>query len=139
MNGTATHSTFVFGSQEDLEIAMRCDNSARFKARGRVPLFYMDELATEDALPVFMSAKDLRTEWNKKFPDKPLFNSRLSVRELSETFRAMIKPGGTDLSVRNIVFIPSPESVSQAQELRATQQKDGGQVYKLGEIILTSR
>jgi hypothetical protein len=86
--------------------------------------------------PVFFSTKDLRLEWNKQFPDQALLNNRIQVRELSETFRAMIKPGGTDESVRNILFVPSTESVGVAQSMRQKQQ---GEIYKMGQIVLTSK
>ena len=149
-NGKSFRSSYqVLPSAEGLEMALRLEksnNSMRYQQRGRVPLFYVNELLTVTNIsagagvpqtPAFFSTKDLRLEWNKQFPDQPLLNSRIRVRELSETFRAMIKPGGTDESVRNLIFVPAAESVQVAQSLRQ-KQKDG-EVYQMGNIILTSR
>jgi hypothetical protein len=96
--------------------------------------------------PAYFSTKDLRIAWNAKNAahgggggeqqqQQPLLlNSQIQVRELSETFRAMIKPGGTDESVRNLVFVPSSDSVQVAAKLRQAQV---GEVYKIGKIVLT--
>lgn len=108
----------------------------RYKQRGRVPLFYVDGFQLPDGTtPAYFSTKDLRTAWNARTPgEQPLLNSRIQVRELSETFRAMIKPGGSDESVRNLVFVPSSDSVKVAEKIR---QQQVGEVYKIGKIVLT--
>ena len=121
----------VIPSTEDLNAALRIENSQRYSERGRVPLFYVDGLTMleEGAAvnPVFFRVKDLIAEWQKQYPDKEV--PKIKVRELNETFRAMIRPGGKDTSVENLVFVPIPESVEKA--------KDSGKSYKLGEMILT--
>ena len=113
----------------------------RYKQRGRVPLFYVDGFVHDDGMtPVFFSTKDLRLAWNASEKNRdgknPILNSQIQVRELSETFRAMIKPGGTDESVKDLVFVPSAESTKTANELRQ-KQKGSGEVYKIGRIVLT--
>lgn len=103
-----------------------------------MPLFYVDGLTNIDGqAPVYFSTKDLRLAWQQQHVDKPLLNSRIRVRELSETFRAMIQPGGKDESVRNVVFVPSAESVQVAKQLTVAQKERGGDIYKLGRVILT--
>jgi hypothetical protein len=111
----------------------------RYRQRGRVPLFYVDGFQLPDGTtPAYFSTKDLRMAWNAarnpSSEPQPLLNSGIQVRELSETFRAMIKPGGNDESVRNLVFVPSSDSVAVAAELRKKQE---GEVYKIGKIVLT--
>ncbi|KAL3761532.1 hypothetical protein ACHAW5_003080 [Stephanodiscus triporus] len=80
------------------------------------------------SIPVYFRVQDLRDEWQRQHPDAPLPTIR--VRELNETFRAMIRPGGKDVGLRDLVFVPSPDSVERARAIV------GGK-YKLGEMILT--
>lgn len=144
-----TFSTFyqVIPETSDLNAALRIENGPRYGERGRVPLFYLDGLTlppaddgggeattttTERRNPVYFRGRDLKAEWERQHPGGEEFpTSKLRVRELNETFRAMITPGGRDESVRNLVFVPNPESVEKVA---------GGGVgrsYKLGEMILT--
>jgi hypothetical protein len=133
----------VIPSQEDQNAALRIEDGPRYRERGRVPLFYVDGLTlattpddndddptatTARMDPVFFRVQDLKDEWTKQHPDVPL--PPIKVRELNETFRAMIRPGGKDTSLRDLVFVPNRESVSRARDVNA-----GG--YKLGEMILT--
>ena len=124
----------VIPETADMNAALRIENSPRYNERGRVPLFFVDGLSLpskEDpdsfSKPVFFRIKDLKEEWQRQFPDKDL--PKVQVRELNETFRSMIRPGGGDASVRDIVFVPMAESVDKA--------KNCGRTYKLGEMILT--
>ncbi|KAL3804257.1 hypothetical protein ACHAWO_009858 [Cyclotella atomus] len=121
----------VIPSTEDLNAALRIENSQRYSERGRVPLFFVDGLTiSEDGAevnPVYFRTKDLIAEWQKQYPDKEV--PQIKVRELNETFRAMIRPGGKDTSVEKLVFVANPESVEKA--------KTCGRSYKLGEMILT--
>jgi len=139
--GGKKFSTFyqVIPSTEDLNAALRIENGPRYSERGRVPLFYVDGLtvpssdeegdggAAARANPVYFRIRDLKAEWQRQHPESEL--PTVKVRELNETFRAMIRPGGKDESVKNLVFVPIPESVEKS--------KDSGRSYKLGEMILT--
>lgn len=138
-------STFysIIPETADLSAALRIENGQRYAERGRCPLFYVDGLtlppatAAEDAGaggvaemdPVYFRIQDLKAEWQRQYPGTDL--PTIKVRELNETFRAMIRPGGgrPDESVRNLVFVPIPESVERA--------KTSGRSYKLGQMILT--
>jgi len=127
-------STFyqVIPSTDDLTDALQIDNGQRFQERGRVPLFSIDglQLPTGDgspASPAYMRRKDLLAEWTKQNPTAP--EPKIRVRELNEIFRSMLRPGGNDESLRNLVFIPDAESVRKAAECPKT--------YKLGNIVLT--
>ena len=127
----------VIPSTEDLNAALRIEDGQRYKERGRVPLFYVDGLtipSTEEGNegpmnPVYFRIQDLKDEWTKQYPDQSIPTIR--VRELGETFREMIKPASikSDKSVKNLVFVPIPDSVEKA--------KASGRKYKLGEMILT--
>lgn len=122
----------VIPEEADQSAALRIEDGPRYRERGRVPLFYADGLTVpagegSTATPVYFRVKDLKAEWTRQHPDEDLFAVR--VRELNETFRAMVRPGGTDESVRDLVFVPIPESVEKA--------KGAGRSYKLGEMILT--
>mmetsp|Transcript_43490 Transcript_43490/g.79540 ORF Transcript_43490/g.79540 Transcript_43490/m.79540 type:complete len:368 (-) Transcript_43490:150-1253(-) len=121
----------------DSNAALKIENSPRYSERGRVPLFYVDGLTLPSSAndddgvamnPVYFRMQDLKDEWQKQHPEDDNV-PKIKVRELNETFRAMIRPGGKDESVRNLVFVPIPESVEKAKVSRRS--------YKLGEMILT--
>ena len=132
-----TFSTYyqVIPATEDLNAALRIDSGQRFKERGRVPLFFVDGLtlpSNEEGLdrvtPVYFILKDLVKEWKKQYPEATDL-PKIQVRELNETFRAMITPGGRDSSVKDLVFVANSESLAKAKECPRS--------YKLGEMILT--
>ena len=90
--------------------------------------------------PVYLHVQDLKDEWQRQHPSNDDSSSSSSiatnlppikVRELNETFRAMIRPGGKDDSLTNIIFIPSSENVSKAKAI------SGDTKYRLGKMILT--
>ncbi len=134
-----------------LNAALRIDDGMRYRERGRIPLFYVDGMTvvvpsdknvagersgdggggSELLHPVYLNIKDLKEEWNKQHPDSSEVLPPIKVRELNETFRSMIRPGGNDDSVRNIIFVPDSESAELARK------KVVGRSYKLGEMILT--
>jgi hypothetical protein len=128
----------VIPSTEDLNAALRIENGPRYSERGRVPLFYIDELtlpaAGEEGMeddvvtPVYFRIKDLTAEYMKQHPNTTNI-PKIRVRELNETFRAMITPGGKDVSVKNLVFVANPDSVEKARGCTRN--------YKLGQMILT--
>ena len=124
----------VIPATEDLNAALRIDSGQRFKERGRVPLFFVDGLtlpSNEEGLdqvtPSYFRVKDLVAEWKKQYPDSEL--PKIQVRELNETFRSMITPGGRDKSVKDLVFVANVDSVAKA---KGTLRN-----YKLGQMILT--
>ena len=91
--------------------------------------------------PVYLHVQDLKDEWQRQHPSNDDSSSSSSiatnlppikVRELNETFRAMIRPGGKDDSLTNIIFIPSSENVSKAKAISVDTNK-----YRLGKMILT--
>ena len=91
--------------------------------------------------PVYLHVQDLKDEWQRQHPSNDSSSSSSSiatnmppikVRELNETFRAMIRPGGKDDSLTNIIFIPSSENVGKAKAISVGTNK-----YRLGKMILT--
>lgn len=130
----------IWHLKEDLNAALRIEKGPRYSERGRVPLFYIDNLTipskepdgtTIQANPVYFRFKDLIAEYKRQNPDSSNeeIAPKIKVRELNETFRSMIRPGGKDASVENLVFVPIAESVEKS--------KDCPRNYKLGEMILT--
>jgi hypothetical protein len=130
-------------SREDQNAVLRIEDGPRYRERGRVPLFYVDDVSlpssstltsttgvdvAERVDPVYFRVQDLRDEWDVQYHGLPFPNIR--VRELNETFRAMIRPGGKETNLRNLVFVPRKEGVARAKDGYA-----GG--YMLGEMILT--
>jgi hypothetical protein len=90
--------------------------------------------------PVYLHIQDLKDEWQRQHPSS---NGSIStnmppikVRELNETFRAMIRPGGKDVSLSNLIFIPSLDNVSMAKAIIAAGGNSNSK-YRLGEMILT--
>ena len=108
-----------------------------------MPLFYIDGLTLpapaaaaaggeegmDDVVtPVYFRIKDLTAEYMKQHPNTTNI-PKIRVRELNETFRAMITPGGKDTSLKNLVFVANPDSVAKARGCTRN--------YKLGQMILT--
>jgi len=115
-------------SAADLDDASRLDKSGRYTQKGRVPMFYFDGLTLppdEEAMgnadprvPVFFSKIDLLNEWNKQYPgQEPPKTTK--VLDLIETFQSLIRPGGTDKTLKNIVFVPNEQSLKTASSLRS--------------------
>jgi hypothetical protein len=94
--------------------------------------------------PVYLHIQDLKDEWQRQHPSSTNGSSSIStnimppikVRELNETFRDMIRPGGKDISLSNLIFIPSLDNVSMAKAI-AAGAGGGNSKYRLGEMILT--
>ena len=117
----------VIPSQEEQNSALRIEDGPRYRERGRVPLFYIDGLQ----IPSKDDDNSIKNNNDEGGSSSIATNlPPIKVRELNETFRAMIRPGGKDDSLTNIIFIPSSENVSKA--------KAGGiNKYRLGKMILT--
>jgi hypothetical protein len=154
----------VIPNQEEQNAALRIEDGPRYRERGRVPLFYIDglQLPFEDdendnnnknneggsgsssssmmtmMNPVYLHVQDLKDEWQRQHPSSNgsiLNMPPIKVRELNETFRAMIRPGGKDVSLSNLIFIPSLDNVGMAKAIAAAG--GGNSKYRLGEMILT--
>lgn len=150
----------VIPSQEEVNAALRIEDGPRYRERGRVPLFYIDGLQIPLAVdddntnnnkdgsvvsssgsimmnPVYLHVQDLKDEWQRQHPnnDNTILSSMppIKVRELNETFRAMIRPGGKDDSLTNLFFIPSSDNVGKAKAILSGDNNK----YRLGEMILT--
>ena len=152
----------VIPSQEEQNAALRIEDGPRYRERGRVPLFYIDGLqipskdddnsiknnndddeggsssSSSSSMmtmmnPVYLHVQDLKDEWQRQHPSNDdSMLPPIKVRELNETFRAMIRPGGKDDSLTNIIFIPSSENVSKPKAISGDTNK-----YRLGKMILT--
>ena len=150
-NSLTTYYQILPGTSE-LQLAQRLDKkSARFAERGRVPLFYFPELTlplennnnndsssspvAAASLPLFFDPRDLLAEWKKQYSDTT--PPPVKVRELTEIFYAMLKPGGENQSVQNMVFMPTSSSLDAVKEIQKNSDNQAVK-YKMGQVILTS-
>jgi hypothetical protein len=113
-------------------------------AEGKVPLFYYENVALpakatetekyEFSTPLYFSKAQLEEAYRKANKGQPLPPAK--VTELFALLLEMVKPGGTDTDLRNIVFVPPKASAKAAQEC---QRKGGVETpFQLGQrnIIL---
>jgi hypothetical protein len=113
-------------------------------AEGKVPLFYYENGALpakatetekyEFSTPLYFSKAQLEEAYRKANKGQPLPPAK--VTELFALLLEMVKPGGTDTDLRNIVFVPPKASAKAAQEC---QRKGGVETpFQLGQrnIIL---
>ena len=149
-NQTVTTYYQILPGAEELSLAMKLEKiksstkSVRYSERGRVPLFYSPLLTlpsptneNEVVQPMYLSAKDLVAEWDKQQQNSPNPQKipSVEVRELTEIFYAMLKPGGEDQSVRNMVFMATSTSLEKVKELSAA---NNNLRYNIGQVVLTT-
>jgi hypothetical protein len=88
-------------------------------AEGKVPLFYYEDftIANKDGAqktPLYFRKKELEREWRLENPNKEL--PQPMVTELFAVLTELVKPGGTDDELRNLVFVAPKESEKKRQE-----------------------
>ena len=149
-NQTVTTYYQILPGAEELSFAMKLEKiksstkSVRYSERGRVPLFYSPLLTlpspsneNEVVQPMYFSAKDLIVEWDKQQQSSanPQKIPSVEVRELTEIFYAMLKPGGEDQSVKNMVFMATSTSLEKVKELSSA---NNNLRYNMGQVVLTT-
>ena len=116
----------IVPAEEAVEDAKSIDsksqNIEKWTTKGRVPIFYVNdiEFTVDDGkyYPRFFNLIDLKTEWNKQFPNKEL--PKVEIIEMIELFRIATSPKGSLDTIRNIKFIPVQETRKVASELQKT-------------------
>mmetsp|Transcript_1161 Transcript_1161/g.1613 ORF Transcript_1161/g.1613 Transcript_1161/m.1613 type:complete len:363 (-) Transcript_1161:252-1340(-) len=133
----------VISSAEGIEDALKFTRSQRYSQKGRVPLFVANELtvAQPDGTvkkPAYFRVNDLREEWNAQYPDGGAVPT-IQVIDLLETFTDMVKPGGRNENVKDLIFIPVKEVVEVAKELKTKQlagEGGGKMIYQVNDMLL---
>ena len=115
----------IVPAEEAVEDAKSIDsksqNIEKWTTKGRVPIFYVNdkEFTVDDGMyPRFFNLIDLKTEWNKQFPNKEL--PKVEIIEMIELFRIATSPKGSLDTIRNLKFIPVQETRKVASELQKT-------------------
>mmetsp|Transcript_49034 Transcript_49034/g.101286 ORF Transcript_49034/g.101286 Transcript_49034/m.101286 type:complete len:337 (-) Transcript_49034:39-1049(-) len=88
-------------------------------AEGKCPLFYYPDFTIDDGegkqkTPLYFRKDELEKEWRRTNPktDPPQIN----VTELLSLLSELVRPGGTDDELRNLMFVSPRESMSKRQE-----------------------
>ena len=114
----------IVPSEEAVDDAKSIDsksqNIEKWTTKGRVPIFYINdkEFTVDGMYPRFFNLIDLKTEWNKQFPNKEL--PKVEIIEMVELFRIATSPKGSLDTIQNIKFIPVQETKKVASELQKT-------------------
>eukprot|EP00535_Pseudo-nitzschia_heimii_P009656 CAMPEP_0197192294 /NCGR_PEP_ID=MMETSP1423-20130617/24838_1 /TAXON_ID=476441 /ORGANISM="Pseudo-nitzschia heimii, Strain UNC1101" /LENGTH=342 /DNA_ID=CAMNT_0042645153 /DNA_START=113 /DNA_END=1141 /DNA_ORIENTATION=- len=87
-------------------------------AEGKVPLFYYEDFTIDDGenkkTPLYFSEKELEKEWRRA--NKSKVPPKTSVTELFSLLAELVRPGGSNDELRNLVFVPPKESKSKSQD-----------------------
>lgn len=87
-------------------------------AEGKVPLFYYEDFTVDDGgqqkTPLYFRKDDLEKQWRRLKPKET--PPKISVTELFSLLTELVRPGGTDSELRNLVFVPLKESESKRQD-----------------------
>jgi hypothetical protein len=87
-------------------------------AEGKVPLFYYEDFNIDDGgqqkTPLYFRKDDLEKQWRRSNPKEAL--PKISVTELFSLLTELVRPGGNDSELRNLVFVPLKESESKRQD-----------------------
>jgi len=118
----------IIPGADDREDALKLDK--KFTDQGKVPLFYYQELELQDGTtPVYFKKKDLLSEWRKQYPE--VAPPRLKLLDLVDAFQYVLRGRGDELP-KNIVFIPSQDTVDVSNELKSR----GLAPYKVDRMIV---
>lgn len=85
-------------------------------AEGKVPLFYMKDFTTPNGKsPLYFRKSELIQDYQKQYPmEKTL--PEILVSELFAVLIELVKPGGNDDELKNIILIPPRESIQKAKQ-----------------------
>ena len=87
-------------------------------AEGKVPLFYYEDFTVDDGgqqkTPLYFRKDDLEKQWRRLNPKEA--PPKISVTELFSLLTELVRPGGTDSELQNLVFVPLKESEAKRQD-----------------------
>jgi len=107
-------------AEEDVNDALEL-TGAKDLSEGKVPLFYYEDFTIdikEDdgtrKTPLYFRKDELEKDWRRLNPKKE--TPKISVTELFSILSELVRPGGTDDELRNIVFVSPKESNTKRTE-----------------------
>lgn len=116
----------VAPADEDVEDALELIGKSDL-AEGKVPLFYMEDFkidptgaAGQQQSPLYFRKSELIAEYKKQNSGKDL--PPILVTELFAVLLEMLKPGGKDQDLKDLVLIPPKGSTQKAKQC----EKSGG-------------
>uniref|UniRef100_A0A7S4ER89 Uncharacterized protein n=1 Tax=Pseudo-nitzschia australis TaxID=44445 RepID=A0A7S4ER89_9STRA len=106
-------------------------------AEGKVPLFYYEDFKIsvnegKDKSPLYFRKDELEKEWRRLNPEKA--PPKVNVTELLSLITELVRPGGIDDELRNLMFVSPKESESKRKECL---KKGGGEpAFVVGKRII---
>mmetsp|Transcript_16859 Transcript_16859/g.38664 ORF Transcript_16859/g.38664 Transcript_16859/m.38664 type:complete len:338 (-) Transcript_16859:32-1045(-) len=105
-------------AEDDIDdaLAMTGDDDL---AEGKVPLFYYEDFKASDAegtekTPLYFRKNELEKEWRRLNPGQT--PPKVNVTELLSVLTELVRPGGSDDELRNLMFVSPKESESKQKE-----------------------
>jgi hypothetical protein len=83
-------------------------------SEGKVPLFYYDDDSTIDT-KLYFRKNQLEQEWRQLHPKNDSL-PKTNVTELFSLLSELVRPGGTDNELKNLIFVPPKESMQKSIE-----------------------
>lgn len=90
-------------------------------SEGKVPLFYYEDFTIDDGkgegkqkTPLYFRKDELEKEWRRSNPEKEA--PKVNVTELLSLLSELVRPGGTDDELRDVMFVSPKESESKRKD-----------------------
>eukprot|EP00536_Pseudo-nitzschia_multiseries_P007490 jgi/Psemu1/195797/e_gw1.177.31.1 len=105
-------------AEEDIDDALAVTGDDDL-AEGKSPLFYYEDFKItnsegKEVTPLYFRKNELEKEWKQLNPGKTPPN--VNVTELLSLITELVRPGGNDEELRNLMFVPPKESESKRKE-----------------------
>jgi hypothetical protein len=119
-------------AESDIEDALNATKKDDL-AEGKVPMFYFADFVVnkdgKEMTPLYFRKAELLQTWDKTNPgtERP----EVLVTELFSVLTEMLKPGGTDVDLKDLFFVAPEES-----ERRAKDCKKSAATYQIGQRIV---
>lgn len=123
-------------AEDDIDDALAVTGDADL-AEGKVPLFYYEDfkISMDEGngnSPLYFRKDELEKEWRRLNPEKA--PPKVNVTELLSLITELVRPGGNDDELRNLMFVSPKESESKRKECL----KEGGSepAFVVGKRII---
>jgi len=110
----------VAPAEEDVDDALAV-TGAKYLSEGKVPLFYYEDFTIDTKeddgtrkTPLYFRKDELEKDWRRLNPKKE--TPKINVTELFSLLSELVRPGGTDNELRNLVIVSPKESKTKRME-----------------------
>jgi hypothetical protein len=107
----------VAPAEDDIDDALAVTGDKDL-SEGKVPLFYYEDFTIDDGgkqkTPLYFRKEELQKQWRRSNPKEEF--PKTAVTELFSLLTELVRPGGTNIELRNVVFVSPKESESKRRD-----------------------